>query len=128
MFNHCNRNFKPIEIWFLHNNKDFIKRKLYLASCPICGACVVKLAEIRKYDGKLFGRTYYKGEAEKITQKMIKQVEYTSSDIKKFKKVPCGLCYGENTEIHNTKGEIIEIRQKRCDYFGVKEIILEVKS
>ncbi|MCD7740284.1 MAG: hypothetical protein LUH11_02935 [Candidatus Gastranaerophilales bacterium] len=128
MFTHCNRKIKPLEIWFLQDNKDFIKRKLYLALCPICKACIVKLYEIRKSDGSLFKRTYYKREAENVTKKMIKQVEYTSSDVKKIKKIPFGLCYGENSEIHNSKGEIIEIRQKRCDFFGVKEIILKVKT
>jgi hypothetical protein len=105
-----------------------MKRKLYLSTCPICGACVVKLVETRKYDGEIFSKIYYKKEAEKLIQKMITQVEYTSADVKKFKKVPFGLCYGENTEIHNRKGEIIEIRQKRCDYFGAKEVIKKFKS
>lgn len=126
MFVHCNRKFKSFEIWFLYDNKDFTKRKLYLATCPVCGACVVRLVETRKYDGEIFKKTYYKKDAENLTQKMIRQVEYTNADIKKFKKMPFGLCYGENIEIHNKKGEIIEIRQKRCDYFGTKEVILKL--
>ena len=127
MFIHCHRKFNSFEIWFLHNTRDFIKRKLYLGTCPICGACIVELVETRKYDGAFFRRTFYKKEAEKVTHKMITQVEYTNKDIKKFKKVPFGLCYGENKEIHNSKGEIIEIRQKRCDKFGTKELILKLK-
>ena len=127
MFVHCNRRFKSFEIWFLHNNRDFFKRKLYLGNCPVCGSCLAELSETRKYDGAFFRRTFYKKEAEKVTHKMITQVEYTNKDIKKFKKVPFGLCYGENKEIHNSKGEIIEIRQKRCDKFGTKELILKLK-
>lgn len=127
MFIHCNRKFKSYEIWFLHNNRDFINRKLYLGICPNCGADVVEIIETRKYDGAVFRKTYYKKEAEKLTSKLSTQIDYTSNDIKKFKKVPFGLCYGENIEIHNSQGQIIEIRQKRCDYFGSKEVIYKLK-
>lgn len=112
----------------MHNNKDFVKRKLYLATCPICGACIVKLVETRKYDGAIFSKIFYKKEAEKLTLKMLSQVQYTNLDIIEVKKTPYGLCYGENKEIHNSKGEIIGIKQKRCDYFGNKEVILKIKS
>lgn len=95
--------------------------------CPNCGADVAELMEVRKIDGAGFRKTYYKKDAENLIKKLSSQVEYTSADIKKFKKVPFGLCYGENIEIHNRQGEIIEIRQKRCDYFGTKEVILKVK-
>ena len=127
MLTHCHRNFSSFEIWFLHNNKDFTKRKLYLGTCPVCGSCIVELVETRKFDGAFFRKTFYKKEAEKIIQKLITQVDYTNKDIKKFKKVPYGLCYGENKEVHNRKGEIIEIRQKRCDRYGTKELILTLK-
>ena len=39
---------------------------------------------------------------------------------------PFGLCYGDNKEIHNNKGEVIKIRQSRCDWFGQKEVLKEV--
>ena len=127
MFIHCNRKFKSYEIWFLHNNRDFMKRKLYLGECPICGSSVAELIETRKIDGAVFRKTLFKKEAEKLIEKLSTQVEYTSADVRKFIKVPFGLCYGENIEIHNKAGNIIEIRQKRCDYFGTKEVILKVK-
>lgn len=104
-----------------------MRRKLYLGVCPNCGADVAELIEVRKIDGAGFRKTYYKKDAENLINKLSTQVEYTSADIKKFKKVPFGLCYGENIEIHNRKGEIIEIRQKRCDYFGTKEVIYKLK-
>lgn len=127
MFIHCNRKFKSCEIWFLHNNKDFVKRKLYLATCPICGACIVKLQEIRKYDGAFFSKTFYKKQAENLTLKLLSQVDYTNFDVKKFKKIPYGLCFGENKEIRNRNGDIVTIKQKRCDYYGSKEVISKVK-
>ena len=126
MLIHCNKQFKSFEIWFLNDNKDFTKRKFYLGVCPVCGACIVELVETRKYDGAFFRKTFYKSEAEKLTQKLMSQVQYTSADVKKFKRIPFGFCYGENIEIHNSKGQVIEIRQKRCDFFGNKEIVLKV--
>lgn len=104
-----------------------MRRKLYLGECPNCGADVAELIETRKYDGAVFRKTLFKKEAEKLIQKLSTQIEYTSADVKKFKKVPFGLCYGENVEIHNRQGQIIEIRQKRCDYFGSKEVIYKLK-
>lgn len=127
MFVHCNRRFKSFEIWFLHNNRDFFKRKLYLGNCPVCGSCLAELCETRKYDGSVFRKTFYKKAAENIIHSLIKQVDYTSGDVKKIPKEPYGLCYGENIEIHNSKGKIIQIRQKKCDFYGTKEIILKIK-
>lgn len=128
MFLHCNKKFNSFEIWFLQDNKDFERRKLYLGECPVCGASIVELVETRKYDGAFFRKTFYKKDADKVTQKMILQVEYTNHDIKRLKKVLFGFCYGENKEIHNSKGEVISIKQKRCDYFGNKEVILKIKT
>lgn len=125
VFIHCNRKLKSFEVWFLQNNKDFYKRKVYLGTCPVCGACLAELFEIRKYDGAVFRKTFYKKEAENLIQKVLPQVEYTSRDVKKFKKTPFGLCYGENKELHNKQGKVIRIEQRRCDYFGTKEIILK---
>lgn len=122
VFIHCNKKFKPVETWFLYPNDDFIKRKLFLGTCPICGADVVKLVETRKSDLKTYQNIFYKKAAVKLISLLIKQVEYTDKDIKKIKKNPFGLCYGENVEIHNSKGQIIKIKQKRCDYFGAKEL------
>lgn len=127
MFTHCHRKFNSYNCWFLFDNKDFTNRKLYIGICPDCGACIVRLVETRKYDNMIFSRYFYKKEAEKVIQKQSSQINYTSKDIQKFKKTPFGLCYGENKEIRNHNGEITEIRQKRCDYFGTKEVIVRIK-
>jgi len=127
VFIHCNKKFRPIETWFLYDNKDFTKRKLFLGICPICGADAIKLVETRKSDLKSYQQIFFKSKAVKIISLLIKQVEYTDKDVKKIKKTPFGLCYGENIEIHNSKGEIVKIKQKRCDYFGNKEIISTIQ-
>ena len=94
MFTHCNRKFKSEEVWFLKDNKNFRKRKFYLATCPICKKGLAKLAD---------------------------------KSLPNFKNSLFGFCYGENHEIHNSKGEVVEIRQKSCDFFGNKELIFSLK-
>lgn len=127
MFTHCNRKFKSFEKWFLFNNKDFINRKLSLGTCPICKSCIVELFEVRKSDGKVYRKVFYKKDAEKVIQQVIKDVEYTSGDIKQFSKEPFGFSYGENIEIRNRKGEVIKIKQKKCDFYGVKKVVRNIK-
>lgn len=127
MFTHCNIKFKPHETWFLYNNKNFTRRKFYLATCPICQKGLAKLVETRIDDGEVFSEVVSGSKLEKLMPRLIKEVRYTNEDMKKFKTSPFGLCYGNNKEIHNSKGEIIEIRQTRCDFYGNKELILSVK-
>jgi len=128
MFIHCNRKFNSVEVWFLRDNQDFTNRKLFLGTCPICGCDVVSLVEKRKADGVIFRQKEYKKNALKIIAQSIKQVEYTNKDIIKIKKIPFGLCYGENKEIKNSKGKVIKIIQNRCDFFGAKEIVSKINS
>lgn len=48
---------------------------------------------------------------------------FTSDDIKIRKGKPYGWTYGENVEIHDKQGNVVQVKQKRCDYFGQKETI-----
>ena len=127
MFTHCNRKFKSEEVWFLKDNKNFRKRKFYLATCPICKKGLAKLVETRKSDGKIFSEIMSGKKLENFTQRFIKEVNYTDKSFPNFKNSLFGLCYGENHEIHNSKGEVVEIRQKSCDFFGNKELIFSLK-
>ena len=56
-------------------------------------------------------------------------VVYSESElkIKQGKGAPFGLCYGDNKEIKNNKGEVVKIRVKRCDWYGQDEILKEEK-
>ena len=123
MFTHCKKRFKPLEVWFLKDNENFTRRKFYLATCPICGKGIAKLVETRIADGIIFYDTILGDKLEKITPRLIKEVDYTNKDLVKIQSAPYGFCYGENKEIHNSKGEVVEIQQKRCDFFGNKQII-----
>ena len=126
MFTHCHINFRPHETWFLIDTKDFTNRKFHLGTCPVCGKGFGALIETRLSDGKTFTDVVWGTRLDSLSEKLIKQVNYTSEDVKKFRTSLYGLCYGENQEIHNSKGDIIEIRQKSCDFFGNKKIILSI--
>lgn len=127
MFTHCNMKFKPHETWFLFDNKNFTARKFYLGTCPVCKKGFAKLIETRISDGQIFYEIIRGAKLEKLLPRLIKEVSYTNEDVKKFKKSPFGLCYGDNREIHNSKGEVVEIRQARRDFYGNKEIISSLK-
>ena len=127
MFTHCNTKFKPHETWFLFDNKNFTARKFYLGTCPICKKGLAKLVETRKSDGKSFPEVISGAKLEKLMPILIKDVNYTNEDMRKFKKSPFGFCYGENREIHNSKGEVVEIRQFKCDFYGNKQLISSIK-
>ncbi len=128
MFIHCNRKFKPHESWFLIDNENFTERKLNLGTCPICYKGLAELIETRITDNAIFRDVITGKRLEQLIPLLIKQVNYTSEDVKKYKNALFGLCYGENQEIKNSKGEVIEIRQKRCDFFGGKQTILTIKT
>ena len=127
MFTHCNTNFKSHETWFLKDHENFTRRKFYLGTCPICKKGLALLVETRILDGEIFRDAISGARLEKLMPVLINDVEYTNKDMNKFKKAPYGLCYGDNKEIHNSKGEIIEIRQSRCDFYGNKQLVSSVK-
>lgn len=128
MLKHC-REFKEYDIWYLCNTDQFQDRKLYLGRCPVCLKDIARLDETRISDGKTFKdpAVGYKN-VEKLCDKVRHQIITTAQEITIKKGKPCGLCYGENKEIHNNKGQVIAIRQKRCDWYGQKETIKELKS
>lgn len=126
MFQHCGQKIKPTDIWFLANNKDCINRVLYIASCPRCLKTFTCLIETNINESKTYTKI-------KKGKQAIQEIElcrfdclYTSNDLKIKKGKPCGWIYGENKEIRNKQGEVVQIRQRACDYFGQKEIVKEL--
>lgn len=113
------------DVWYLENTKEFERRKLIIGRYR--GNIAACLVETRKTDVKVFqDKPVYGKEAKKLIDREKTRILYKRSEILKSKGKPFGWTYGENKEIHNNKGEIIAIRQKRCDYFGQKEIIKEI--
>lgn len=122
-----NQKFVCLDVWFLENIKDFEDRKLFLGKTK-SGATIISLIETRTIDGKKFIDTQFGKKALKIIENEKPRVQYTRLEVLSSKRgKPYGWTYGENIEVKNNKGEIISIRQKRCDYFGQKEIINEIR-
>ncbi len=107
-------------IWFLSDIDCFTERKLYIFK-PQFNKYITVLSEKSKISGNVF-------QQKEIGQKALNTIKreeirklYTSEEIKITKGKPCGWIFGENTEfISNNK---ITIKQKRCDFFGQKELI-----
>ncbi|MCD8025074.1 MAG: hypothetical protein LUE64_06020 [Candidatus Gastranaerophilales bacterium] len=126
---HCTQIFRPYDIWFLYDTATDKKRRLLLGTCPICKKDVVALVEERKSDGRIFVQKEIGQKALNLIDNAIlkKDIVYAESDlkIKQGNGAPIGICYGDNKEIHNSKGKVIKIRVSRCDWYGQKEIIKE---
>ena len=125
--NHCNNDFNSYDVWFLFDNATDKNRRLLLGKCPVCKKDVCCLVEERKADGKIFVQKETGEKAIKLIDDAIlkRDVVYSESSlkIKQGNGAPFGLCYGDNKEIHNHKGEVIGVRVNRCDWYGQKETI-----
>ena len=122
---HCNITIRPYDVWFLYDNATNKKRHLLLGKCPNCKKDIVALVEERKSDNKVFVQTESGAKATALIDRAIlkKDIVYTANDlkIKQGNGAPFGLCYGDTKEIHNNKGQVVRIRQSRCDWYGQKE-------
>ncbi len=127
--NHCNNNFNSYDVWFLYDNATDKNRRLLLGKCPVCHKDICCLVETRKSDDRIFIQKEVGEKAVKLIDDAILKADvvYSESElkIKQGKGSPFGLCYGDNKEIHNNKGEVVKIRVKRCDWYGQDEIIKE---
>lgn len=125
--NHCNNDFNSYDVWFLYDNATDRNRRLLLGKCPVCKKDVVALVETRKNDGRIFVQKETGEKAVKLIDDAIlkNDIVYSESSlkIKQGQGAPLGLCYGDNKEIHNNKGEVVGIRVNRCDFFGQKELL-----
>lgn len=114
-------------IWFLADMNGFTERKLYIFEVYGKKTKVITvLQEKNNITNEVYSqKNSGKNALEIIERERIRKL-YTSDDIKIQKGKPYGWTYGENKEIHNRKGEVIAIKQNRCDYFGQKETISTV--
>lgn len=120
MFIKCgSRKLKHKIVWFLADINGFTDRKLFIFKDIVKHHTVLEEKSIES--GKVFSQKNSGKKAEDIIERERSRLLYTSDDIRIKKGKPYGWVYGDNKEIHNKKGEIIEIRSYRCDYFGQKE-------
>ena len=124
---HCNSVFKADDIWFLVDCENKIKRKLYLAACPICQKEIAVYSFVDSQSLQLFEKYYYSGGAKKIKQRLKNDVSATMLGFRHKYKMPSGFKFGINKEIkHN--GKIIGIKQFSCDFQGNKILIKQIKN
>ncbi len=127
---HCQREFKPIDIWYLESNKDFYGRYLKIGRClnPKCKKTVAELVEIRKTDDKVFRQFETEKKAEKLIALNKNSVVCTSQELKlKACKtiMPRSIRYGEN-KIVTVKGKKFQ-RQNAVSWInGRKEKIKDI--
>ena len=116
-------------IWFLSDINGFTERKLYIFE--VIGK-TTKVITVLEEKNNITNEVYQqKSTGQKaldiIEREQIRKL-YTSDDIKIQKGRPYGWCYGENIEVHNRKGEVIAIKQNRCDFFEQKETIITINK
>lgn len=122
---HCNSVFSASDIWFLLDTEEQDERKLYIATCPICNK---RMALYAYHDIKAncyFEQYYYSGGADRIKERLKKDVTSTMLGFKEKYKMPSGFKYGKNVEIKRG-GETSEIRQYACDFNGNKILIKRI--
>lgn len=123
---HCNSVFSAEDIWFLLDDDNKTKRKLYLAKCPICEK-EMALYTFLKNDGQIFEKYYYSGGVRKIKEKLKKDVTSTMLGFRAKYKSPYGFKFGLNEEIKKN-GQIIGIKQYACDFWGNKILVKKIEN
>ena len=124
---HCNSVFKAEDIWFLVDNDKEIKRKLYLANCPICQKEIVVYFSVDIKTKNIFEKYYYSGGARKIKQRFKNDIAATMLGFKEKYKMPSGFKYGINKEIKRN-GKVLGIKQYACDFQGNKILVKKIKD
>ena len=122
---HCNSVFCASDIWFLLDKENLIKRKLYLANCPICQKEMVLYSCFNVDENTYFEKYYYSGGAKKIKERLKKDVTSTMLGFKTKYKMPSGFKYGKNVEIKKN-GKIVEIRQYACDFSNNQILVKKI--
>ena len=90
----CKKNIRPYDVWFLHNNKMFFDRKLFVGYCQNCKHSLATLEETRKIDTEPFVQVEYGREADKLIELCKGQIDYTRQDLICPKGAPFGFCFG----------------------------------
>jgi len=112
----CNKEVKCEEIWFLKDIKGFGARKLYAGKCPHCKDDVALLVEKRTDDGKIFCNNLTKIEAVKALYREKKRIKKVFKGVKST--FLYDWIYGQNVEIKNKHGKVIQIRQYSSNFKG----------
>lgn len=115
----CKRVIKPIDYWFLFDNKDFTNRIAIIGKCSKCKSDVILLSETRKSDDKVFHQLEVGKKAEKVAEICLTQINYTFEDSKQKKSAPSKWTYGK--AIKDSKNKRYTIL--RVDFNNRSEVI-----
>lgn len=124
MIHCCNGLYRPDRVLHLCNNQGWHKRRVeILNECPNCGAKIAVLYETRLADNYKSSQRYKNHKADQVLEKSMNELWYEYHQSKYGTKNNVFWKYGENKEIHDTKGNLIEIRQRAVNFNGSKELI-----
>ena len=124
---HCNSVFSADDIWFLLDCDNKLKRKLYLANCPICAKKIALYSYFDKNTNNFVEQYFYSGGVTRIKEKLKKDVTSTMLGFKTKYKMPSGFKYGKNVEIKKF-GKVIGIKQYACDFYGNKILVKQTDN
>ncbi|MBR1617086.1 hypothetical protein IJ670_02940 [bacterium] len=122
---HCNSVFSAEDIWYLLDSQNRTKRRLYLATCPICQK---KMVLYSYFENNMWHEQYfYSGGAKRIKEKYKKEVTSTMLGFKSRYKAPFGFKYGKNIEVKKN-GQIVGLKQYACDFWGNKILVKKIEN
>ena len=102
----------------LKDKKDFIKRKILMATCPKCNQIVLSMTEKRIEDDKTFiNENLYGKRAINVLHKEKNNI-LERIEVKDCSRIRWA--YGQNVQIRNKHGEVIKVRQYAKDFSSGK--------
>ena len=119
---HCIE-FDALDVWYLHNIKDFENRTLAFGRCPKCKKQVAVLSETHIISKKEFINVFTSDKALNVIKNERKRVVYSALELKNIDKSTVGFKYGLNKERRNKKNKVSSIKQYSCDFFGNKHLV-----
>lgn len=122
---HCNQRLKAYDVWVLKDISGKTNRKIWLFQCDKCKK-ILLLKEFKStkthkfYQSTLTGKDAinFLFQIEKDVLVKESKLAYLAITQSTF-----GWVYGENKEVYDDKGNIIDTKMYACDFFGNKKEI-----
>ena len=127
----CGTYFSPDEIYFLRSAYPYKDRVLeILRKCTSKNEqCDSYIAELTQTDQRTNTRVKIREKnrrARRFMKPLLEELDYIYKMTKSGTNSNMNWKYGENKEIKNRKGQVVEIRQKSTDFNGVKTLIKQI--
>lgn len=121
----CGKKINDAELWILSDFNGFIKRKLFIGKCSVCGDDAALEITTNAKTNQTYLNLYNGIEAVKVIYRSKKRKIVALPDIKSDNLY--GWVFGINSEIKNKRGEIKKIRQYASDFKGNRSLRKEFK-